>query len=217
MSFVISTIGWCFCLCLMSRCLCTPKAAMIQSRQYKQFPWPSSTFSLSHWFWAVYCDFYCVIILCINLLYDFYCTSKVLMSQLFLLGGGVTSHSHLEDLGRVLAYSNESWFELFQGNRAMALARTSGGGARRYQTLLQRPLEAVGRSSTPTGVVLHTLPLSSSEDRLFTLTARVRSHGRWYKAAGSRCTLRIPEAIDSWSFLRPTLLRLCMLPRKSQR
>ena len=93
------------------------------------------------------------------------------MSQLFLLGGGITSHSLLEDLSWVLAYGKKGWFEPFQGNRAMALTRTIGGGARRCKTFLQRLLEAVGGSSTPTGVVFDTLPLSSSEDGLLTLTA----------------------------------------------
>ena len=39
-------------------------------------------------------------------------------------------------------------------DRAMMLARTLRGGARGCKTLVQRPLEAVGGSSTPTGVVL---------------------------------------------------------------
>ena len=111
-------------------------------------------------------------------LFNFYCTSKILMCHLFLLGGGVTSHSLLEDLSWVLAYGKKGWFEPFQGDGAMTLARTTEGGARRSETLVQRPLEAVGGSSTPTGVVLNTLPLSSSEDRLLALVTRVCSHGR---------------------------------------
>ena len=75
----------------------------------------------------------------------------------------------------MLAYGKKGWFEPFQGDGAMTLARTTEGGARRSETLVQRPLEAVGG---PTGVVLNTLPLSSSEDRLLALVTRVCSHGR---------------------------------------
>ena len=184
--------------CLCSRFVYTLKAAMM----HKWFPWPSSTFSLSPEPLVLGCVLW--FLLCNNSVHKFvvwlYCTSKILVSQLFLLVGGVTSHSLLEDLGWVFAYSNECWFELFQGNRAMALERTSRGGSKCCRTLLWRPLEAVGRSSTPTGVVLHMLPLSSSKYGLFTLTAWVHSHGGWYKAPRSRCTSRLPKTIDSWSF-----------------
>ena len=113
------------------------------------------------------------------------------MSQLFLFGGGVTSHSILEDLSWVLAYSKKGWLEPFQGNRAMTLARTLRGGAGGCKTLVQRPLEAVGGSSTPIGVVLYSLPFSSSRDRLLVLSARVGSHGRVQSSWSCSCTLRL--------------------------
>ena len=102
------------------------------------------------------------------------------MSQFLFLGGGVTGHSILEDLSWVLAYSKKGWLEPFQDNRAMTLARTLRGGAQGCKTLVQRLLEAVGGSSTPTGVVLDSLPFLSSRDRLLVPSVAMNV----YKAAG---------------------------------
>ena len=47
-----------------------------------------SPWALSHWFWAVYCDLYCVIILCINLLYDFIVPLRFWWANFFFLWVG---------------------------------------------------------------------------------------------------------------------------------
>ena len=57
--FVISTIGCCFCRCLMRHCLwrCvmwTSRHMMTHSWQDRRFLCTYSTFSQGHWFWTVH-------------------------------------------------------------------------------------------------------------------------------------------------------------------